>query len=78
MKVDVVPLIILHLRWLLLNTKQGLVYALLHEQRCYSHIPQQKVRLSVKFLHPNLVVVVVLLAIALIPFVRTWGTIPKD
>ena len=52
----------------------GPLCALLH-----SHLLQEKVALPVKFLHlSNLVVVVVLLAIALIPYVRTQGTIPRD
>ena len=53
-EVDVVPLIILYLRWLLLNTKQGLVCALFHEQRCYLYLSQQEVGLPVEFLHLEL------------------------
>jgi len=43
--------------------------ALLHEQRHYLHLQQQEVGLPVEFLTSNLVVVVVLLAIALISIV---------
>ena len=52
--------------------------ALLHKQRCYSHLPQQEVVLPVEFLHLELSYRGRLAAITLIPIVDDLSLIKQE